>query len=1058
MNAVRAIHLEAFFRLPPRGTDDMQAHELMSSIQYDGQAMLMNKDGSKVRVQMTKDIINEALHFYLGQHDLLTKTKSVDNEKAFIKAKGPMLTRIAYQALGMIKDLPAANSQAALIQNARLLLENIQLDPTPSSPTPRSPPPTSPPAPSSTQPQAQFAEGISTLPPSQALDMAEVPKQDSRDEEKDDQAKADAPEQQEKEQGTRGVLEQHPPGPPQETMQIHMPTGEVLEPRALYPTSSRGVAVPTLIIQTDPTQEEAYEAKDINQTLLNKEKEEMGSQAQPTQTRTAKTHIHVQLPPMPGMPDLPGTLHQEEEGQEPAPRALDVRAKLTQSIEDIPEGPAKDFMLYEIKDTVGSSTNASVVFSKSAVATIATSVRTVEDTAGSTIGAGVVRNTTAATAVCTLPSTIEQICCDSRDSQAHAMIALSIKRNITPYICSARIAKQAWDILAGLYNLVVTMVENLEENNSTYTKTLTNQARIELFSVDDENEDEGDEDDDQEKDNNGPSTHRRNRGRLQCFQEGVTAHAHRVTCSRVWLDNSEGLPFDELYCECSSSHSVWFSLQGFYIQAKGYPCEQVKVGLGWVWEWFALDTSDADAVLLGDSTSANSSKSQVGTLYTVPHRTTQGSLLPLYESFSTSLSKSPRRIGSRSKMSDPYWRYVTKLAAYGGGRGSKKWRCNFCGIEKTGSVTRVKDLLGHVLGKDIEPCASVPDDVKSGLAVWRATRMNLCNLGEDINTEVDTNTSQSQGEASSKRCRRVSPSPTINVDKIDIEKMRDIPDISQEERDLYALLYEEAIAPVHDTRRRERRRGRQPPDVGTSAVAGASDSSSSASSEESHEDQVDNETGDDTELSDARAYIMIHATLLLPLVTSVFRVVFLDLPGLLFFSTYTLLVLFWAEIYHQARSLPTEGLRPIFLVFNGIVYTIQVCIWLAEWITMSEATTVTARLFLAVISIIAALGFLTYGGRLFLVLRRFPIESKGRQKKLREVGSVTAICFTCFLIRAVVAAGAAFNDTANVDSLYHPILNLFYYVIVEIIPAALVLFILRKLPPKRVTGHYHAIR
>ena len=29
--------------------------------------------------------------------------------------------------------------------------------------------------------------------------------------------------------------------------------------------------------------------------------------------------------------------------------------------------------------------------------------------------------------------------------------------------------------------------------------------------------------------------------------------------------------------------------------------------------------------------------------------------------------------------------------------------------------------------------------------------------------------------------------------------------------------------------------------------------------------------------------------------------VLLDLPGLLFFTTYTLLVLFWAEIYHQAR-------------------------------------------------------------------------------------------------------------------------------------------------------------
>ncbi|KAI5060388.1 hypothetical protein GOP47_0024808 [Adiantum capillus-veneris] len=190
----------------------------------------------------------------------------------------------------------------------------------------------------------------------------------------------------------------------------------------------------------------------------------------------------------------------------------------------------------------------------------------------------------------------------------------------------------------------------------------------------------------------------------------------------------------------------------------------------------------------------------------------------------------------------------------------------------------------------------------------------------------------------------------------------------------------------------------------------------------------------------------------------VFRVVFLDLPGLLFFSTYTLLVLFWAEIYHQARSLPTEGLRSIFLILNGIVYFIQVCIWLAEWITMSEATIIITRLFLAVLSITAALGFLTYGGRLFLVLRRFPIESKGRQKKLREVGFVTAICFTCFLIRAVVAAWAAFNDMGDVDSLYHPILNLFYYLIVEIIPASLVLFILRKLPPKRVAVHYHAIR
>jgi Protein of unknown function (DUF1084) len=56
----------------------------------------------------------------------------------------------------------------------------------------------------------------------------------------------------------------------------------------------------------------------------------------------------------------------------------------------------------------------------------------------------------------------------------------------------------------------------------------------------------------------------------------------------------------------------------------------------------------------------------------------------------------------------------------------------------------------------------------------------------------------------------------------------------------------------------------------------------------------------------------------------VVQAVLTDLPGLLFFSTYTLLVLFWAEIYHQARSLPTSKLRPIFVTANAVVYLIQV--------------------------------------------------------------------------------------------------------------------------------------
>ncbi|XP_043718926.1 tobamovirus multiplication protein 1-like isoform X2 [Telopea speciosissima] len=190
----------------------------------------------------------------------------------------------------------------------------------------------------------------------------------------------------------------------------------------------------------------------------------------------------------------------------------------------------------------------------------------------------------------------------------------------------------------------------------------------------------------------------------------------------------------------------------------------------------------------------------------------------------------------------------------------------------------------------------------------------------------------------------------------------------------------------------------------------------------------------------------------------VLEIVLLDLPGLLFFSTYTLLVLFWAEIYHQARSLPINKLKSAYLIINGVVYFIQVCIWIYMSISGKPVAVEVAKFYFSVISFVAALGFLIYGGRLFFMLRCFPIESRGRQTKLNEVGFVTGICCTCFLIRCFVVALSAVNDGAKLDVLNHPLLSFIYYMIAEIIPSSLVLFILRKVPPRRVSTQYHPIQ
>ncbi|KAK8316223.1 hypothetical protein V6Z12_A13G029100 [Gossypium hirsutum] len=198
-----------------------------------------------------------------------------------------------------------------------------------------------------------------------------------------------------------------------------------------------------------------------------------------------------------------------------------------------------------------------------------------------------------------------------------------------------------------------------------------------------------------------------------------------------------------------------------------------------------------------------------------------------------------------------------------------------------------------------------------------------------------------------------------------------------------------------------------------------------------------------------RALVFVFRRSVLNLHPEIVQHILLDMPSLAFFTTYALLILFWAEIYYQARAVSTDGLRPSFFTINAVVYTIQIAMWLILWWKYIPVLVILSKMFFAGVSLFAALGFLLYGGRLFLMLQRFPVESKGRRKKLQEVGYVTTICFTCFLVRCIMMCFNAFDKGADLNVLNHPILNLIYYLLVEILPSSLVLFILRKLPPKR---------
>jgi hypothetical protein len=172
------------------------------------------------------------------------------------------------------------------------------------------------------------------------------------------------------------------------------------------------------------------------------------------------------------------------------------------------------------------------------------------------------------------------------------------------------------------------------------------------------------------------------------------------------------------------------------------------------------------------------------------------------------------------------------------------------------------------------------------------------------------------------------------------------------------------------------------------------------------------------------------------------------------------LVLFWAEIIHHAKHHERSRLlRPLFLAANAMIYaaeTVLIVLMLLEKGKPSPDAIVIGlydlidHSFFSTLALLIALGFLVYGWRLFALLKSNPISSQGRTAKLREVGSVTAICVTCFTLRAtmkILMITAPFRKTLVYSWAY----LLGFYVVAEVAPALLVLFVLRKMPPRYST-------
>ncbi|GAM19896.1 hypothetical protein SAMD00019534_030710, partial [Acytostelium subglobosum LB1] len=177
-----------------------------------------------------------------------------------------------------------------------------------------------------------------------------------------------------------------------------------------------------------------------------------------------------------------------------------------------------------------------------------------------------------------------------------------------------------------------------------------------------------------------------------------------------------------------------------------------------------------------------------------------------------------------------------------------------------------------------------------------------------------------------------------------------------------------------------------------------------------------------------------------------------DFGCMLFFTTFCLLILFWIEIVYHSKNktrVYRARVRPIFYSATSLIYMAQVAIWI---LIIALPDDKQARLmnqidnvFYSTISLCEGFGFFYYGVMLSLKLKRNPINSKGKKKKLIEVILFTVLCTIAFLTRSQLFLVATFKTgTYNVNSLFIAL----YYFVCEILPSTFVIVLFRKMPPR----------
>ena len=144
------------------------------------------------------------------------------------------------------------------------------------------------------------------------------------------------------------------------------------------------------------------------------------------------------------------------------------------------------------------------------------------------------------------------------------------------------------------------------------------------------------------------------------------------------------------------------------------------------------------------------------------------------------------------------------------------------------------------------------------------------------------------------------------------------------------------------------------------------------------------------------------------------------------------------------------SLRKTYLFVNVLLFAtwlLLVAILYGDIVTVDEAN-IGMAVFLLIANIIAAVSFLLYGSRLYRILGRTGSMTPRRRRKMIQVGVASSVSSVCFVIKAAWTLATSMDNVSPVTGNAGGWVMLGGYVATEILPACVLLFILRDVPKR----------